>query len=174
MFRTRYILLFSLLISSLITPCANADIYLAFAPAQIPIKTSTGSTKPLVADLRLGYEYDIHKFELAIMSSLKDDNLNELVTDISSATSLLYRYDLNAGSSLSIDFILGYSQINIESSYVQVEPFSETFEGISYGIGFEEAFKSIPKLKLKMDFIQLYRGNELKINTFSLGLRYVF
>ena len=80
----------------------------------------------------------------------------------------------NCRNSLQINLILGYSQVEIESSYVDVPDFSETFRGISWGVGLEEALKSIPQLKFKADFIQLYRGDQLKINSFNVGIRYEF
>ena len=117
---------------------------------------------------------DVHKIELVLMSGVKDDNLNQLVTDIPIASSILYRFTANPRNSLHIDLILGYSQIEIESSYVDVPKFSGTFRGVSWGAGLEEALESIPQLKLKADFIQLYRGDGLKINSFNVGVRYEF
>ncbi|GMR01345.1 MAG: hypothetical protein BMS9Abin19_0719 [Gammaproteobacteria bacterium] len=156
------------------SPVASAGTYVGLATTLIQIKTDTGSTSPLMADARFGYALDVHKFELAIMSSIRDDDLNQLVTDVPVATSLFYRYNVYPRSSLLVDFILGYSQIDIKSSYLQVPEFTETFRGVSFGIGFEEALKSIPKLKFRIDLMQLYRGEQLKINSFTVGFRYEF
>jgi len=155
-------------------PSAYAGSYIALAPAQIKIKTDPGSTKPTMTDFRLGYEVDEHKFELALMSSFDEDNLNELVTDIPSVTSIFYRYNPDPRSSVKIEFILGYSQVEIESTYPNVPTSSETFEGVSYGIGIEEALQSIPQLKFKIDFIQMYKGDDLELRLFSVGFRYEF
>ena len=162
-------------LAALLSPLSSiAGPYLAVAPAQLKIKTDAGSTEPRVADIRLGYEVDAHKFELAAMSSMKDDNLNELVTDIPSVTSLFYRYTTDPHGSVRFEFILGYSQVDIESTYVNVPTSTETIEGISYGIGVEEALQSIPQLKFKVDFIQLYRSDDLSLKLFSVGFRYEF
>ncbi len=163
-----------LLLSAFASPIANAGVYVALAPALIQIKTDEGSTKPLVADLRLGYTYENHRLELATTSSISDDNLSQLVTDVPSSTSLFYRYTNNPKSSLQIDFILGYSQIDIEFKDPLTPLRTETFEGVSFGIGLEESLKSIPQLKFKLDLIQLYRGDKLNINSFALGFRYEF
>jgi Outer membrane protein beta-barrel domain len=164
-----------LLLFTIFIPCiVCAGTYAGLATTLVQIKTDAGSTSPLVADIRLGYALDVHKLELAIMSSIRDDNLNQLVTDVPVATSLFYRYNVYPRSSLLIDFILGYSQIDIKSSYVQTPEFTETFRGVSYGIGFEEALKSIPQLKFKIDLMQLYRGDQLKINSFTVGFNYEF
>jgi len=128
----------------------------------------------VIADLSLGYAIEEHKFELVLMSGIKDDNLNQLVTDIPMASSLLYRYTVTPKHSLHLDLILGYSQVDIETSYLDAPGFTETFQGVSFGIGLEEALKSIPQLKFKIDFIQLYHGDQLKINSFNVGFRYVF
>jgi len=155
-------------------PLINAGTYIGLAPAMIQIKTDDGKTSPIMVNFNLGYAMDVHKLELSILSSISDDNLNQLVTDVPISTSLLYRYSLTPKSSFKMDFILGYSQVDITSSYINVPEFTETFSGVSFGLGFEEAFKSIPQLKMKMDIMQLYRGDDLRINTLLLGLRYEF
>ncbi|VAW60655.1 hypothetical protein MNBD_GAMMA08-2448 [hydrothermal vent metagenome] len=167
----RFISFITLLI---ISTASDAGVYVGLNVAQIPVKTDVASTKPLVADVRLGYALDAHKVEVGFMSSINDDNLNELVTDITSATSILYRYTANPKSSFKVDLILGYSQIDIETSYIQVDDFTETYEGVSFGIGFEESLRSLPQLKFKFDAMQLYRGDDLNINYFALGMRYEF
>jgi len=163
-------LLFLLVLST----STEAGTYVGLSTSFINIGTSTGSTRPIMAAISLGYAMDVHKLELAIMSSISDDKLHQLVTDIPVASSLLYRFTANPRHSLHIDFILGYSQVEIESSYVDVPPFSETFRGVSWGVGLEESLESIPQLKLRADFIQLYRGDRLKINSFNVGVRYEF
>lgn len=156
------------------TPAANAGVYMGLGTSFLQIRTDTGSTTPIMADLSLGYEKDVHKVELMLKTSVKDDSLNQLTTDVPAASSLLYRFTVNPKRSLHIDLILGYSKVDIKSSYVDVPEFTESFSGISFGFGLEEALKSIPRLKFKFDFIQMYRGDRLKLNTFNLGLRYVF
>jgi len=156
------------------SPVVDAGIYVGLATSFINIKSDTGSTSPITADISLGYAMHAHKLELVVMSGIRDDNLNQLVTDIPIASSILYRFTANPRNSLHIDLILGYSQVEVESSYVDVPDFSETFRGVSWGVGLEEALKSIPQLKLKADFIQLYRGDLLKINSFNVGIRYEF
>ncbi len=153
---------------------AEAGTYIGLATTLIKIKADTGSTSPLMADVRLGYALNAHKFELAVMSSISDDSLNQLVTDIPIATSLLYRFTVNPRHSTKIDLILGYSQIDIKSSYIQVPEFTESFKGVSFGVGFEEALKSIPQLKFKLDFMRMYRGDRLNIDAYTLGFRYEF
>ncbi|MEN8133800.1 MAG: hypothetical protein ABFS45_27315, partial [Pseudomonadota bacterium] len=158
-FRLKHLLLLTVFCS----PIVDAGAYMGLATSLMDIRADTGSTSPVTANISLGYEMDAHKFELAVKSSIKDDNLNQLVTDIPIASSLLYRFTANPRDSLHLDLILGYSLINIETSYVNVPGFTETFRGVSFGVGLEEALKSIPQLKFKLDFIQLYRGDQLKI-----------
>ncbi len=164
-------LLFLILLNSSVV---NAGTYVGLATSFINIKTSTGTTNPIAANISLGYARDVHKIELVVLSGISDDNLNQLVTDIPIASSILYRFTANPRHALHINLILGYSQVEIKSSYVDVPTFSETFHGVSWGIGIEETLKSIPQLALKADFIQLYRGDKLKINSFNIGIRYEF
>jgi len=170
----KYRLKHLLLLIVFVSPVVNAGAYMGVATSLVNIKTDNGSTSPLLADISLGYAMDVHKFELVLMSSVSDDNLNQLVTDIPLAGSLLYRFTTTPRSLLHLDLILGYSQVEVESSYVQVPTSTQTFRGISFGVGLEEALKSIPQLKFRLDFIQLYRGDQLKINSFNVGFRYEF
>jgi len=169
-FRLKHLLLLTVFAS----PVVDAEAYMGLATSLITIGTDTGSTRPVLADLSFGYAMDVHKLELVVMSSISDDNLNQLVTDIPFASSLLYRFTATPRSSLHLDLILGYSQVEIEYAYVQVPASREKFRGVSYGVGLEEALKSIPQLKFKLDFIQLYRGDQLRINSFNAGFRYEF
>ena len=155
-------------------PIGYAGAYMGLTTSLMDIRTDTGSTRPITADISLGYAMEAHKFELVVMSSIKDDNLNQLDTDIPLASSLLYRFTTNPKKSLHLDLILGYSQVDVEASYVGVPGFTDTFRGVSFGVGLEEALKSIPQLKFKVDFIQLYRGDQLKINSYNVGFRYEF
>ncbi len=157
-----------------VSPVTNAGIYLALAPSLIRIKTDAGGSSPKLADIRLGYALDEHKFELAAMTGIMDSNLNQLITEIPAAVSLFYRYTLTPRNPLRFDVILGYSQIDIRYSYVAVPDATQTFQGVSYGIGLEEALKSIPQLKFKLDLMQLYRGDQLTLNLLSMGFRYDF
>jgi len=158
----------------LLSPQAYAETYFALGVAQTKVDTDNGATKPRVVDFRLGYEVDVHQFEIAVMSSISDDQLNQLTVDVPLVTSLFYRYVPYKNGGVQTHFILGYSQIDVDSSYPTVPDDSEQFTGVSYGIGFEEAFTSLPALKMKLDLMQLYRGDQLNVNLISLGVRYVF
>ena len=153
---------------------AGAGVYIALAPSLTKIDTPSASTSPTLVDFRLGYEIPYHQLELAIMTSYEEDQLNQLTIDISSVTSIFYRYIPEPKSNVKLHWILGFSQIEVESSYPGVPDSSDKFDGFSYGIGLEEAFHSIPNLKMKFDWISLYDGDQITINTTSLGLRYEF
>jgi len=147
------------LLTLLVSTQTFAESYFSLGVGQIKVDTDGGATKPFVADFRIGYEFDVHQFEVAIMSSVKDDSLNSLTVDV---------------GSIKTHLILGYSQVDVDSTFPSAPDASEQFTGGSYGIGFEESFNSIRNLKIKVELMQLYRGDQLNINLFSLGLRYVF
>ncbi len=169
-FRLKHVLLLMVFAA----PVVDAGAYMGLTTSLVSIRTDAGSTSPVLADISVGYAMDVHKVELVFMTSVSDDNLNQLVTDIPLASSLLYRFTATPRNTLHLDLILGYSRVEIESTYVQMPASTEAFSGVSYGIGLEEALKSIPQLKFKVDFIQLYRGDQLKINSFNVGFRYAF
>lgn len=153
---------------------ADAGVFFALAPSLTKIDTPSASTRPLLNDLRLGYATPYHQFELAIMTSAKDDQLNQLTVDIPLVTSVFYRYIDNSRSDVKFHLILGASQIEVESTYPGIPETTDQFDGFSYGIGLEEAFRSIPNLKMKLDWISLYNGDQITINATSLGIRYEF
>ena len=153
---------------------AGAGAYIALAPSLTKIKTPSASTRPSLADFRLGYDIPNHQLELAIMTSTKDDQLNQLAIDIPSVTSVFYRYLPDSKSDVKFHLILGASQIDVDSSYPDIPDSTDQFDGFSYGFGMEEAFRSIPNLKMKFDWISLYDGDQISISTISLGLRYEF
>ncbi len=165
------ILLFFLILS---TSSIRAEVYISLAPALVEIDTDNASTRPSLVDLRIGYEYHAHQLELAIMSSISDDNLNQLTVDVPSVNSIFYRYSPHENEQIKMHFILGASQIDVDSTYPNIADTTDTFNGVSFGIGFEEAFKSIPQLKLKLDLLRLYNGDSLDVNLLSIGVRYVF
>lgn len=169
-FQYRYLLFLALFSPSL----ASAGGYLEISPSVISINTPTTVTRPLLVDLRLGYEKLEHQFELAVMTSVNDDNVNQLTIDVPSVVSAFYHYLPYPESRLKFSFILGVSRVEVESSFPGIAKSTDSFEGISYGIGFEEAFQSFPRLKLSLDWIQLYDGDQIDINAFSLGVHYDF
>jgi len=170
-FRFKYLLLLMAFSGS----AANAGAYyMGLATSLVKIKTDAGSTGPVLADISFGYAMGVHKFELVLRSGIRDDKLNQLVTNVPAANSILYRFTATPRDSLHLDLVLGYSQTEVEYSYLQAPGSTERFSGVSYGVGLEEALKSIPQLKFKLDFIQLYRGDQLKINLFNAGFRYEF
>lgn len=164
-----------LALSVMSTSSAIAGAYIELSPSHVTIDTPAASTNPLLADFRLGYALASgHQLEFATMSSIKDDQLNQLTVDIPSVKSIFYRYSAYTKSSLKLHLILGASQLDVDSSFPGFPDTTDRFDGVSYGIGLAEAFQSIPALKLKFDWIRLYQGDELNINTMSLGLRYEF
>lgn len=163
-----------LLLALFYASAADAGVFFALAPSLTKIDTPSASTRPLLNDFRLGYETGHHQFELAIMTSAKNDQLNQLSVDIPSVTSVFYRYIENPKSDVKFHLILGASQIEVESSYPGFPDTTDQFDGFSYGIGLEESFRSIPNLKMKFDWILLYNGDQININATSLGIRYEF
>ena len=166
----KYLLFFSLFLS----PLVEAEVFIELSPAQVNIDTPSAKTRPFVADFRLGYTRFNQQFELAFMTNIKDDNENQLSVEVPSVFSFFYHYLPNPNTSLKYHFIIGASYIEVDSSYPQVLSTSDNFYGVSYGIGFEESFKSAPHIKMSFDWIQLYRGEELNINATSLGIHYEF
>lgn len=163
-----------LLISWFATGLAHAGTYLEISTGLIFVDTPADIARPVLGDLRLGYTQSEHQFELALMTSLQDDSINQLSVEVPSIVSALYHYVPETISTLKFHFILGASWVDIESSYPGIANASDDFYGVSYGIGFEEHFTSNRQLKVTVDLMQLYRGDALDIYVTSLGVHYEF
>jgi hypothetical protein len=168
--------LLNLLILTLAICCqaAQADSYVELSPAIMVVDTHQESTHPKLLDFRLGYTGQYHQIELALMTSIQDGKLNRLKVEAPLVTSVLYHYIPHFNSSVKLHFIVGASQVHIKSSYPGTSGTDDNFSGLSFGLGLEESFKSIPQLSLSLDWIQLYRGRDLNINATSLGFHYEF
>ena len=154
---------------------ALAEVYMEVAPSQAVIDTTKArSTRPLLADFRLGYETTGQQLELALMLGINDDRLNQLTVEVPFALSVFYHYLPEVNSSIKLHFILGASHIEVESSYPEIADSTDKFEGVSFGIGFEESVDFDPQFKMSLDWIRLYHGEDLNINAVSLGLHYEF
>ncbi len=156
------------------SPLSAENFYVEGSPALVSVDTSGGKTRPLMLDLRVGYAKPMHQFELAIMTSISDDNLNQLTVDIPSVVSVFYHYLPFADNDIQLHLIVGASQIEVDSSYPGTADSSDSFQGVSFGLGLEESFNSMPQLKMSADWIRLYQGDDMNITAFSLGVHYDF
>lgn len=172
--KKRLLFIYALFVTLLCPSRVSAGVYIELSPSLLTIDTPSASTRPVLANFRLGYATSDFQFEIALMSGIRDDTLNQLTVEAPSVKSVFYHYLPSPQDSLKIKIILGASQVDIDASYPGVANSSDRFDSISYGIGLEEAFQSIPQLKMKFDWIRLYDGDQLNINATSLGLRYEF
>lgn len=162
-----------MLLSLFSTP-VNAELYVELSPGVIDVDTTAATTSPYLLDVRLGYEKEGHQFELALMSSVKDDSLNQLTVEVPAVASVFYHYIPPVDTTLKLHFIVGASHVKIDSSYAGIASSSDSYYGVSYGAGLEESFDFMPQLKLTLDWIQLYRGDRLDISSATLGVHYAF
>lgn len=153
---------------------AHASSYAELSIGQIIVDSPTIIARPLMADIRLGYTQTDHQVELAFMTSVEDDKVNLLEVEAPSVLSVFYHYIPRTISSLKFHYIVGASWVSVDSTIPGVAASSDDFNGLSYGLGFEESFQSIPQLKLSVDLMQLYRGKQLDIYSTHLGVHYEF
>lgn len=155
-------------------PAAHAGLYLGVSPTQLAVKSSDGEVTPLMGDFQIGYQMGAHKLELRSLKSSKDDTLNELTVDVPTANSVLYRYSSDPEDSFNFDITLSYSQIEIESTYQALAPVTEEYNGTGFGFGMEESLQSHKQLRLRFEYMRLYKSNSLSVDALALGVRYVF
>lgn len=151
-----------------------AELYLGVAPHRLTVKAAANKTRPTAVSLTIGYALSEHRFELIGNVSSSEDRLNQLRIDVPAYLSLAYRYLVNPESDVQFDVMLGASTIDIESEYPSIPTATESFEGLSYGFGIEEAIRSLPELKVRFEYTRLYDGETLDVESLSLGVRYVF
>jgi hypothetical protein len=153
---------------------ADADIYLEAATGPIFIDTPSKNVRPVMLDLRVGLSRPKHQFELALMSSVNDDKINQLTVEVPKVVSLLWHYIPEQSSILKVHTILGASLVEIDADLPGLGSSDDEYYGVSFGIGFEERFESIPQLKLSVDLMNLYHGEDLDIFSATLGVHYDF
>lgn len=171
---TRYIN--CLLLAGLLCPSvAGAGFYAGGSVGRFDIDTPAASTHPGSEGIYLGYSLPpLHQFELVYMTSRSDDNLNQLTTEVNSVSSIFYRYLLDPTTHLKMHLILGASDIEINTAYQGGAVTTSDFSGFSYGVSFKEALQSIPRLSISFEWIKLYHGEDMDINTMNLGFIYEF
>ena len=153
----------------------HADgFYTGLSASTIQFKTGSSDISHKSLSALLGYSFQPHHVELQYNASVKDVAINQLQSQSPASSALFYLYDFNMKSSFKILFRIGVSSTDIELIYPSSPVINETYSGVSYGITFEESFGFMPDLKLKFDYIKVYSGDELDINSMQLGLRYVF
>ncbi len=145
---------------------AATGLFFVDAPADI--------ARPVLGELRAGYARNEHRFELALMTAIKDDRVNQLEVDVPRVVSLLYRYVPERLSPMEVHYILGASRVEVDSSFPGLPPGNDSFSGVSFGLGFEESFQSLPRLKLSIDLLQLYAGDDLDVYAATVGVNYAF
>jgi hypothetical protein len=171
---TRYLICLPLAGLLCLSP-ANAGVYTGISIGRFDIDTPAASTHPTGAAFYLGYSLPpLHQFELVYMTGRKDDGLNQLTTGVDSVSSVFYRFLLDPSTHLKMHLILGASDIDVKSKYQGSADAVSNFSGFSYGLSFKEAFQSIPNLSLSFEWIRLYHGDNMDINTMNLGLVYEF
>ncbi len=164
----------AIVMTLLVTTHSHADPYLEFSSGAIFVDTPTATARPTIVDLRLGISRPKHQFELALMRSLSEDKVNRLRVETPAVVSLLWHYIPQQVSGLKVHTVLGVSRVEVEADYPGVADDRDEYSGISYGIGFEESFDNMPRLKVSVDLLQLYRGEDLEINSVNIGLHYEF
>lgn len=151
-----------------------AETYLESSLSMMFIDTPAKNIKPILTDFRYGYAISGHQFEAAIMTGFADDDVKQLSVEVPYAVSLFYHYLPNMDTDTRLHLIAGASFVTIESSFPGIADEKDDFYGASFGIGFEESFKSHPRLSLSFDYLRLYHGEDIDIDAASIGAHYVF
>lgn len=129
---------------------------------------------PTLLQLGIGWQFT-NRFSIELMqaSSESEDNVATVEADITTMSSVLLRYGSPVSGNVNVYMMAGYSDLNLTMSGVTVNS-DENYAGTSWGFGFEERASTGSNFRLHFDYLIHYNQDELRVESYQLGMRYVF
>jgi len=130
--------------------------------------------KPTMVQMGIGWQFtDRFAVQVSQASAESEDNVATVTTEIETMSSLMFRYGSPVNSDVNVYVMAGYSDFDLLTTG---STFSSTdnFSGGSWGVGFEERLKKDSNFRLHFDYVIHYNQDELKVESYQLGMRYVF
>lgn len=130
--------------------------------------------KPSLLQSGIGWQFtDRFSITLSQATTDSDDTVLTVTADVASMSSVMLRYGSPVNSDVNVYVMAGYTELNLlmNGSTFQTD---ENYASNSWGFGFEERIMNDSDLRLHLDYINHYGEGELTVNSFQLGLRYVF
>jgi len=130
--------------------------------------------KPTLLQLGLGWQFtDRFSLELLQASAESEDSVASVDVEIESMSTVLLRYGSPVSGTVNVYVMLGHSDFDLATTASSFQS-NENFAGTSWGFGFEERLSQGSDMRLHFDYIVHYGEDELEVDSFQLGLRYVF
>lgn len=137
------------------------------------IKMADVEYKPKAATLKLGYEYNQYALEFHYSGGTSDDEVDLEKAIIDSQMGLYFRinFDINDRSLIYLNF--GAARSTLTTTVAAMET-SKDYDDFSYSFGVEDYFPGVKFLNLTLEYSELYKDKDIKIEALSLGVRYTF
>ena len=170
--RTKISLIFSFLIPLNSVSASGLFVDLSYVGTSISIADQ--EFQPALTQLGLGWQFT-ERFSVEVLqaTSDSDDQVLTVTSEVESMSTVLLRYGSPVNSDVNAYVIAGYTELNLLMNGASLQT-NENYSGNSWGFGFEERLSNDGGLRLRFDYINHYRQGELTVNSYQLGLRYVF
>lgn len=130
--------------------------------------------KPTMLQLGVGWQFtDRFSVELMQGTSQSTDKVTTVEAEIPTMSTVLLRYGSPVSSTVNVYLMLGHSELNLTMDGVTVQS-DENYAGTSWGFGFEERLSPGSNMRVHFDYVVHYNVDELEVESYQLGLRYVF
>jgi len=130
--------------------------------------------KPTMLQLGLGWQFtDRFAVQVLQASSESEDNVGTVTSEIESMSSIMFRYGSPVNSNVNVYVMGGHADFDLKTTGNTLSS-TENFSGSSWGVGFEERASKNSDFRLHFDYVVHYNQDELKVESYQLGMRYVF
>ena len=156
------------------------EYYLIGAIDYASVEIENENFNPLVSQLKFGIKGTENKLlrdvglELVVGQAVKDDELDGFNVDVTQHVGLYgtFTHSINK-TDFSVNLGYAVTDLVTQSSYLNNE-FTQTFEGLSYGIRFHQSIEMIPNFGWTIDCMRYYSKDSVKIDGCGVGVSYEF
>lgn len=153
----------------------HAAFYSDLSVEYLNVEVDGSKLHPWNGRLKLGKPFSQElALEAHYASSFENDEINGLNLEVNENIGVYARYQSpDAYSGMVIYLLAGYAWTTIETSGAYAIPDQE-FESFSWGIGVEDRSQALRNMGYSFQYTRYYDNDGLKVEGFSLGIRYDF
>lgn len=156
------------------------DYYLIGVMDYTSVEIENETFNPIMSQLKFGVKGAENKLlrgvglELVVGQALKDDELDGFNVDLTQHLGLYstFTHTLNK-TDFSVNIGYAITDLVSQSSYLNNE-FSQTVEGLSYGIRFNQSIDMIPDFGWTIDCMRYYSKDSVRVDGCGVGVSYEF
>lgn len=159
---------------ALISNTATAgSMYTELDATVIRVKLNELEYKPYATKLKLGYNFNEYAVEFHYAGGTTDDHIDQYKIKLDNEMGLYFRinFDITPRSRIYLNF--GAARTTLLTTDAAVET-STKYDDYSYSFGAEDYFPWVKALNLTIEYSELYKDKDIKIESLNLGVRYTF